>query len=297
MALFSRKWKKQEAQPKVLWLYTTLSLVCFSWFGSTSSPVSIYKKALFPSEYIADSAFWVPTIMLAIFAFSSWRIFVIGKIIFPSVKEVSVERDPTTSQVLICNLSRTPVLPKIVDGKHVLVLSAENELVLTGNLEQDISNLSLLEEQKISWNWTQLLRGIQSHVNRLEKLYLITTADSVKNKKTYKGSYEFSAEAKKLFKLYFPDNSVEIKIYDKRVEPEAIVQSHQVYSELMDDLIDRQGYTDENIAIDITGGTSLMSIAGALSTLQNRVVFQYVTTDGRGDVIQFGLNLVAHKNK
>lgn len=308
-----KKIARIESQPAILWLYATLSMISFSWFGSTSSPKAILiamSADPLDFKFIRHADFLIPLFMFSLFAFCSFRIFIIGKVVFPRVKEVSLKRNPTESEVLICSLSTPWITPQNYGGKLALrfVRRAKNgddkeheeveHFYFTDDLSKDIERLTELEKSGLRWNWTQLLRGMASHSQKINLLYLVTTEDSHKDGKESDGSHHYVDIAIKLISNYFAQGRIQILECSQRVNPEAIIVTHKTYSDLVDKIIDHHGYKASNIAIDITGGTKPMSIAGALSTLQNKVVFQYVATEGtKNEVIQFGLNMVTYDDK
>ena len=53
-------------------------------------------------------------------------------------------------------------------------------------------------------------------------------------------------------------------------------------------------FTDKDIVIDVTGGTTMASIAGSSSTLNTRVTFQYVQTNPPHEVYAYDVAYLPH---
>lgn len=260
------KFKKEEKKPIVVWIYTLVPLILFSLLGDFLSAQEIWIEDKYS---IPNNDILLFITIFSLYIFFAWILFSAGKSIFPQVKEASVERDPTQSKVLICNVSNLFRVP-------------ENKLALPFDLEKDLKALSELEENGLRWNWTQFLRGVNAHKSTLEILYLIVTEDFDKKDRIQKGSHIYSKLARDIMNKYLFDYNFEVVVHDKKVKPEAIVDSYEIYNQLLDEIIYSNSYKDSDIAIDITEGYATMSISGAVSTLQNKVAFQYVSKNGFG---------------
>ena len=147
------------------------------------------------------------------------------------------------------------------------------------------------------WPWQQTLRAAWHHDRdgTLERLVLIGSLDEGGSGS---GTKEQLVLAEKFFSHYFPGkiNIPAIKklgFIDKRwsAEFEDLDSLHKLLVKVLNEQRE-QGYFDENIIIDCTGGLKTTSIACALVTLDRpNLRFQYVGTNGLNGKIM-GFNAV-----
>ncbi|GIU72542.1 MAG: hypothetical protein KatS3mg003_2026 [Candidatus Nitrosocaldaceae archaeon] len=163
---------------------------------------------------------------------------------------------------------------KIEKGNNTILKDGSNEIILTGNLDDDINKIG------IKWNWQQLLRALQPHKDSLEYIYLIASYS-----KNGKNSIDSVNDAKMLIQTYF--NNIIIDSNEKGIDfndYESIITHLDI---VIDEL--KKRYNEQDIVIDITGGTKIASIAGASATLNKKVTFQYVDTNEPYDIHEFNV--------
>lgn len=287
------KWLKRCEQHAIMvWVYTTLSLLSFAWFGDAISGTEVFKD-FFSSKVIYEeqnyeSFFGV--VFFCFYLFFSWRLFEVGRKIFPPIRDVKMRKTSKPTKVLIFNLStlRNNKLEKEGD-QFVINFNSGKQVVIGGkDLKSDISVLSEQEKGKegILWNWTQMLRGINSHQHKVEKIILVMTETT----RNGEGADKYGEIAKQLLSSYFAGSNTEIILHSEFVEVSDVSRSYHVYNTMISSLIE-EGYDETDITVDITGGTSTLSTACAMATLHNRAQFQYVSTDGTGSLTQYDLQL------
>ncbi len=166
-------------------------------------------------------------------------------------------------------------------------------IVLTGNLKEDID---LLTQKGCKWNWIQLLRALDRHIDSLKEIIVLGSKDlseksendSSGDKKTsVRGSCNDFNDCRELIKLYFK-NFQDVNII---TEPIAFNEldgiSEYITGEILkrtDRETDKIKYRD--IVVDITGGTKEVSLAMASVTLSNNICIQYIDNNAGSKVCQ-----------
>lgn len=163
------------------------------------------------------------------------------------------------------------------------------------DLESDIKKLNELDEFD-RWNWQQVMRAVNRHKSELKTVVLIGSKDN-KNMRgeTRKGSWHFRDDAERLIGHYLVD--VEIRKVEEKID----FQDFKAMSSCLKKQIDwlkKQGYSDDDIIIDVTGGQVTTSIAGAAVTMRSQgLTFQYVTTnpgsDDKENVLAYNVRVVS----
>jgi hypothetical protein len=128
------------------------------------------------------------------------------------------------------------------------------------------------------WNWEQMMRGVggqHEHQQRqLKEVHLIGSCGTA-------GSFGELEQAKEFLGRYFPaDSGVTVALHETCVNFENFGQTSEAIRTVVDDIKTRS-MKDRDIAIDVTGGFKIVSIAGAAVTFQNNdLLMQYVTNGG-----------------
>ncbi len=140
-----------------------------------------------------------------------------------------------------------------------------------------------IETNDRSINWLQILRTLYPHRNSVKEIHLIGSNGE-------KGSFAQLDECQTCIQHYFPNAKV-IK-YPEGIPFEDIDAVTRAVNDLIGTLKPR--IPTHQIMLDATGGTKTMSIAMAMTTLdQPELQFQYVTTDEKPRPIAF--NVVAEQ--
>jgi hypothetical protein len=165
--------------------------------------------------------------------------------------------------------------------------------LLSGDLKQDAEDM---DPGKIGWpwNWQQQLRAVLPHQERLAELWLIGTES------------DYVQSARRLFAEYLPELArrnalhtappVDFEKFDRlmvalrhvitgvtdadevaRTRPEDTTLANWLETPLTPLLGE---FDADEVAVDITGGIKIASIAGAVLTLNRAVLCQYVQTEG-----------------
>lgn len=202
--------------------------------------------------------------------------------------------DPHKSLILFVSPPFGATLNIEKDGSRTLSFQDGTKIQLSDDLQQDIAALDKLSDKR--WNWQQMMRAIQPHIypkKRLRRLHLIGSADS----KGSKGSFVHLDTCKKWLEGYLSD--VEITTIDK---PGVDIDDFDAMVRHIQETIKKQKkggegkekFTDKDIVIDVTGGTTTASIAGASSTLNTKVTFQYVLTTPPHEVYAYDVAYLSH---
>lgn len=288
------KWiKRCEQHAIMVWVYTTLSLLSFAWFGDAISGTEVFKD-FFSSKVTYEAQHYESffgAVFFCFYLFFSWRLFEVGRKIFPPIRDVKMRKTSKPTKVLIFNLSPLQNKLEIQNEQFVINFDDNKQVTLHGSdIESDISTLTKLEGDKVRWNWTQMLRGINSHQHKVEKIILVMTETTRNGEKEVAGSDKGGEMARQLLSSYFAGSNTEVILHSEFVEVGDVSRSYHVYNTMISSLIE-EGYDETDITVDITGGTSTLSTACAMATLHNRAQFQYVSTDGTGTLTQYDLQL------
>ena len=203
---------------------------------------------------------------------------------FANIQSLSQhECDPHKSLILLVS---TPTFGTCLDYSQTLHFSDGTAVQLSYDLDRDIKALDKLVKANPSyrWNWQQMMRAIKPHIydpeKRLLRLHLIGSTD---------GSFKHLDSCKKWLEGYLP--GVEIT----RDESGVNFGDFNAMVRRIQETINKQKkggkgkvkFTDKDIVIDVTGGTTTASIAGASTTLNTKVTFQYVQTNPPYEVFAY----------
>ena len=257
-----------------------LVLISGSWLAD-----GIKGEALFSdwSDFFANRA-WGLSIALFVFLASSIGLYLLRHA-FANIQVSQHKCEPHKSLILLVS---TPTFGTQLNDPRTLRFSDGKEIQLSNNLHQDIEDLDKLgkENRSYRWNWQQMMRAIRPHIDpekRLLRLHLIGSTD---------GSFEHLGSCQKWLEGYLP--GVEITRDESGVnfgDFDAMVRRIQ-------ETINKQKkggkgkvkFTDKDIVIDVTGGTTTASIAGASTTLNTKVTFQYVQTNPPYEVLSYDVD-------
>lgn len=262
-----------------------LVLVSGSWIAD-----GVKGEILFSDwfDFFGNRA-WGLSVAFVVFLVSSYGLYRLRHA-FANIQSLSRHKcDPHKSLILIVS---TPTPGTRLDDSIMLHFPDGTEIQLSDCLDQDLDKLDKLLQEKPSckWNWQQQMRAIKPHVNpekQLLRLHLIgSTGDG--------GSLEHLDSCEKWLERYLPvvkitkdESGVDFNDFD------AVVQHIQkIIDEQKKE--DKVKLTDKDIVIDVTGGTSMASIAAASTTLNTRVTFQYVQTNSPREVHAYDVAYLPH---
>ena len=244
---------------------------------------------------------WGLLVAFVVFLASSYGLFRLRHA-FANIQSLSWHKcDPHKSLILLVS-TPTPEIELDADSRTLRFENKEiqqsesddlpKEIELSKCLHQDIENLDKLEKENRSyrWNWQQMMRAIRPHIDpekRLLRLHLIGSTD---------GSSKHLDLCKKWLEGYLP--GVEIT----RDESGVNFGNFNAMVRHIQKIIDEQKkggkgkvkFTDKDIVVDVTGGTTTASIAGASTTLNTRVTFQYVQTNPPHEVFAYDVAYLPH---
>ena len=214
---------------------------------------------------------------------------------FANIQSLSWHKcDPHKSLILLVS---TPTSEIELDADSRTLRFKETEIKLSCDLHQDIESLDKFPRR---WNWQQMMRAIRPHIDpekRLLRLHLIgSTDESFDDGSFIEGSFKHLDSCKKWLEGYLP--GVEITRDESGVNFgnfKAMVQHIQeIINEQKKGGKGKVKFTDKDIVIDVTGGTTTASIAGASTTLNTKVTFQYVQTNCPYEVFAYDVAYLPH---
>jgi ABC-type multidrug transport system fused ATPase/permease subunit len=167
------------------------------------------------------------------------------------------------------------VISHIPSKKQALILFLSNVRGDQNKLEQLLKELKKFEQLEEKLNalndtdfrsWRMPLEALKFHLGRLEKVIVITSDISSKQFKMFS----------KLVENFFPEKKIKLE----EIKAKDFEDFHQVqeaienaYKKLKED-----GIKEKDTILDITGGQKIVSIVGALLSLNPGREFEYVST-------------------
>ena len=137
-------------------------------------------------------------------------------------------------------------------------------------LRDDIASVDKAKSG-LFWNWQQLLRGIEPHQHKVERVWLVGSDD------------RYLRDARQLVAAYLPQLNEQTLRCAPAVDLEKFDDVLACLRGLVVGQLRQENFQPHEIAVDITGGIKIASVAGAVLTLNQAVVCQYVQTDGLND--------------
>lgn len=120
-----------------------------------------------------------------------------------------------------------------------------------------------------SFAWEQLLRAVEPHAGRLQRIVLIGSPGA-------RGSFATLGLCRQMIRHYFPRLDA-ITLDEREARFDALDDLLDLYREIVAGEAARKG----EIMLDVTGGTKVVSIAAAIVTVEHpEIEFQYVDTEG-----------------
>ncbi len=133
-------------------------------------------------------------------------------------------------------------------------------------LKDPDAKLDLLNGQKAFRSWRMPLEAVKYHLERLERVLVLTSDRS---------SQHFPMFKELLFALFpsFKGRVEELFVGDFEDFEKVQRGVEEAYGKLKE-----EGFSEREVILDITGGQKIVSIVGALLSLNPRREFQYVST-------------------
>lgn len=223
---------------------------------------------------IVGSAIWdmlsqyhrpVFIVSIAIFVISGWLIYRFRHELL-AIHTSAPSIPPSPRRGLILFLSKSNV--EITDELKNKLLIVQHDCC--EDFIKNISTTTTLE----SWNWLQILRAIIPHYKfKLKHVYLICSKES-QNEANF---------AEELLRRFL-GSDITIKISDG-IDFFDLTSINEALEGAWHSLTEK--LPPSEIALDITGGPKIVSIAGALFALRKRILFQYVQTQPPYSVMGF----------
>ena len=126
----------------------------------------------------------------------------------------------------------------------------------------------LVQNNPLLRSWRMPLEAIEHHQQKLEKLILITSPQSSNQLVAFK----------ELINRFFGKKITNILIEAEVSNFENIKEIFNTLDKIYEDL-EKEGYKNKDVIIDVTGGQKTNSIAGAFMTLLYDREFQYISTN------------------
>lgn len=291
-------YQRRERSPKLIWLYTTMSLLCFAWFGDLLGGSHLFQWAIGHEPAIHDLDLLPTLVSFCGYVLFSSLLIRAGRGLLPGLRSVKVTKTSKASRVLLLNLSPLWQLSKH-NKTFSVALRARDTVThyeFQGDLSADLEALTALEEKELFWNGTQLLRALNTHISQVETVVLLSTKD-LGSKRNELGSHSYAPIVKSLLSLFVDPYRCKIVVEPRLLHPQNVGETYDTINEILNDLIAKEHVRDRDICLDITGGTAPMSCAAAMVTIHRNSQFQYVSTDGKGEVVQQDLQLTVSPAK
>ncbi len=233
-------------------IYAALLLLAIAWL-----PVGI-------ADFIDDHWLWFSwlpcsyklIVSLAIFVIFAWQLSRLGG----DDNKVQVQKtSPKKVRALGVFLSTLGPTNEIVEEK---ILEIQNSLAV---LPDTSAILSVLTGK----NWEMPLKAIEYHQGQLEALYVFTS-------KGNPGSSETMALFETIVNALYPDLKIrEVDVHGIEFEDvEAVFNQVESFY----DMAKKDGFPEQEILVDVTGGQKPNSIAASIATLITGRKFQYIST-------------------
>ncbi len=297
------KRKAQKIRPKMLaisiWLLTSLVLTSHAWLADGLSGQGIFKsvrdggiKQLVVDSY-NDWTIFAIAISFLLFSGLSYLLFRLTAAAFRPVHDIRAREDiKGKALIFTISLVREPIKLDLELSPAILFGHGNSEAKLKLNdLDEDINAVT---EAGIRWSWQQVLRGLKPHINSVEKIYPVFTREKKldkDNQVTYEGSYVHEAQFKQWLENYIDPTKTKIVIcQSKYVDQTKLGECYDHYNDVID-LAKDAGYSEDEIIVDITGGTAILSSASSFATLHNKTKIQHVRPDNSGDVKFYDMGL------
>ncbi|WP_448591467.1 hypothetical protein [Thermoflexus hugenholtzii] len=187
------------------------------------------------------------------------------------------EGDPPPHKGILLFLSQPNCQIKINKHGEKIVITDQNNILEINYGEQLTDFVPRLASSWLrKWNWLQIFRGLVPHATRLEYIFVICSEESKK----------FQEDIETLLSIFFPNN-VEIVVS----EPCDFNNVDSIRNGLRKGIQEgsNRGFRKTDLVIDITGGTKLSSIAGALYSVEEGIVLQYVKTNPPYNLIYYDI--------
>lgn len=214
---------------------------------------------LFVARWAARYPLAIAAAVVAALAGASWAL-LRAKAARLSVRS-RMEEEARPRQGLVMLLSTPGPVPEVEEDRMII-----GGVVLSrGDIDDALDRL---RDGGVRWNWQQLVRGLKPHLHSVRAVYLIGTAGE-------DGSYQYLDRAAHLVRLFREDIRVEA---GPRLED--AFSFEQTLAALMHGIQWLNGLQipEAQIAVDVTGGPKISSIAGAAATLKSSATIQYVET-------------------
>lgn len=177
-------------------------------------------------------------------------------------------------------------------------------------LERRIASaIEQLEELQPRANWQHMLRAVRPHIDTLESVWLIGSNGSADDQTaedldelfppgTCKvrpedlGSHAFLGDAQRLLQPYLGQKAKVLTCRSSRpLDFENVEGLRDAVRAIVMEARAQFDAHDHEILVDATGGMKTTSVVGAVSTLNNESLFQYVATRAPHDVYLFDLRV------
>jgi hypothetical protein len=265
-------------------------VLSFAWFADLIGGTPLF--AWVTNKPISEGELLIIPTALSFLSYTtfSFLLYRSGRSLLPSLRKVSVTDKKVPKKVLILSLSKIYGKLEIAEAQ-VKISTRNGDVSMKGVLKNDLDVLSIAEtgDNKIIWSGTQLLRALNAHISTVEKIILIGTNETFDKTNLAMVSPE---QIKQFLLLYVDSSKCTIDIaYHNPLDPNNVDTSYHQLTKVLNNLQNDSQYKQNDVCIDITGGTAAISAAAALATIHRTSSFQYVSTDGKGTVMRHDLQL------
>ena len=166
--------------------------------------------------------------------------------------------------------------------KKVLIMALSEFKGKEESFKEELEK-GLLGQERLSSNWELPLRHIYEYRNTLEKIFFITSTQS----------YEDKEKFLKFLEIVLPDFKDKV-IFENGIDFNDFEQIKKKLISVMDKIKD-EGYKDEDLVVNISGGTSAMTLGLTLFALEQGRLITYFeqlppTEKKAAKLIEFDVN-------
>jgi hypothetical protein len=271
----------QQALPNtaIRLILAAQTVIALAWLGD------IVKEG--PSSriyFLQDFPWFVNILFAALVIFICTSLFVMLQKMHKKVNYRRINITVKPHKAIIFFVSKHTIQQKFLDnciqtiGNQPDNPGNTKELIFTKDINKDIENL-----QSLRIPYQQILRGIVPHSKSLQNIVFIAFDDE-----TRKYADAYSVYINKYFnnniKIHTPSHDMNLLGNIENIQAIETAVKHAI------SLLIKSGLKNQDVMIDITGGTKPASIAGVLATVDMpELEFQYVSSNDPFNITSFDL--------
>jgi hypothetical protein len=255
------------------------TVIALAWLGD------IIKEGPESRIYFLDNFSWFFNIVFAILLIiACTSLFVLVQKMHKKVNYRRINYTVKPHKSIIFFVSTSPVKQEYLDDRILFTgiqhgqPNCTKEVILTGNIKTDIESI---DSFRIPFQ--QVLRGIAPHIGTVQAIVFIAFDDDTRRLADAYSNY-INMFIHKSIKTHSPRQDMNLLANIENIEGVENAVKHAI------SLLKKSDFQNQDIIIDITGGTKPASIAGVLATVDMPdLEFQYVSSKEPYNITSFDL--------